>query len=363
MTSSCATRRCWPRAWSAPGPRWRCSTRDHDEEFGDVEGAAAEFAPPPPPDARRFVVPGRVRAPRGLAAAVQVRRAVRRFAPQVVHLQAGIGNDPRLLFAAGARPRRFALTVHDPVAAPRRRRLAQRHRRQPGAPAHRRSDLRPRRRAARRAGRGRRGHGRRSSSSPTALTPVRRGRYPSDRRFSSSAASATTRASTCYSTRWRLFGRSCRRPTLTVAGAGELGGPPGAGRSTRHGPRRVRAGRGDIGARLPPRRCVALPYRQASQSGVGSLAKRHGRPLVVSRVGGLHELVCRRLRTDRVGRGPGGAGAGAARRARRPRARRATWAGRPARRQPAVRTGARWLQPTLAAYEEHLLERAAGESG
>jgi glycosyltransferase involved in cell wall biosynthesis len=36
---------------------------------------------------------------------------------------------------------------------------------------------------------------------------------------------------------------------------------------------------------------VALPYRQASQSGVGSLAKAHARPLIVTRVGGLPELV------------------------------------------------------------------------
>jgi glycosyltransferase involved in cell wall biosynthesis len=37
--------------------------------------------------------------------------------------------------------------------------------------------------------------------------------------------------------------------------------------------------------------CVALPYKQASQSGVGSLAKEHGRAMVASDVGGLAELV------------------------------------------------------------------------
>jgi glycosyltransferase involved in cell wall biosynthesis len=37
--------------------------------------------------------------------------------------------------------------------------------------------------------------------------------------------------------------------------------------------------------------CVVLPYRQASQSGVGSLAKRFGRGLVATSVGGLPELV------------------------------------------------------------------------
>jgi glycosyltransferase involved in cell wall biosynthesis len=36
---------------------------------------------------------------------------------------------------------------------------------------------------------------------------------------------------------------------------------------------------------------VVLPYLEASQSGVGSLAKGYGRPLVASAVGGLPELV------------------------------------------------------------------------
>jgi glycosyltransferase involved in cell wall biosynthesis len=44
--------------------------------------------------------------------------------------------------------------------------------------------------------------------------------------------------------------------------------------------------------------CVVLPYRQASQSGVGSEAKRHGRAIVATAVGGLPELItpdCGRL--------------------------------------------------------------------
>jgi glycosyltransferase involved in cell wall biosynthesis len=36
---------------------------------------------------------------------------------------------------------------------------------------------------------------------------------------------------------------------------------------------------------------VVLPYRQASQSGVGSLAKSYGRASVVTNEGGLPELV------------------------------------------------------------------------
>jgi glycosyltransferase involved in cell wall biosynthesis len=37
--------------------------------------------------------------------------------------------------------------------------------------------------------------------------------------------------------------------------------------------------------------CLVLPYRQASQSGVGSLAREHGRAVIATRVGGLPELV------------------------------------------------------------------------
>jgi glycosyltransferase involved in cell wall biosynthesis len=37
--------------------------------------------------------------------------------------------------------------------------------------------------------------------------------------------------------------------------------------------------------------CAVLPYRQASQSGVGSRAKSFGRAAVVTRLGGLPELV------------------------------------------------------------------------
>jgi glycosyltransferase involved in cell wall biosynthesis len=36
---------------------------------------------------------------------------------------------------------------------------------------------------------------------------------------------------------------------------------------------------------------LVLPYRQASQSGVGSLAKSYGRASIVTRLGGLPELV------------------------------------------------------------------------
>jgi glycosyltransferase involved in cell wall biosynthesis len=37
--------------------------------------------------------------------------------------------------------------------------------------------------------------------------------------------------------------------------------------------------------------CVVLPYRQASQSGIGSEAKQYGRAVIATTVGGLPDLI------------------------------------------------------------------------
>lgn len=266
-------------------------TRDHDEEFGDVDGAAAEFvAQATSPATIRLEMPGRVRSRRGLAATLGVRRSVRRFAPDFVHLQAGIGNDPRLIFSAGARPRRFALTIHDPV-------------RHPGEAVSRSASL-GNRALIRTAGlifvhaealrdelveaaRPRAPivvvpHGVDPGAGveplpqhPAILFFGRLGHYKGvDVLLDAMAA----------------LWESMPEATLTIAGAGELPDRPALADP------RVTVRAEHVPDELLPglfaaATCVALPYRQASQSGVGSLAKRHGRPLVVSAVGGLPELV------------------------------------------------------------------------
>jgi len=265
-------------------------SRDHDEEFGDVPGAAAEFVAAAAPAARRVVVPGRVRSARGLGATLRARRAVRRFAPDVVHLQAGIGNDPRLVLAAGARPRRFALTIHDPVRHPgeavsRSATLGNRALlRAAGLIFVHAEALREELVAAARP------------RAPVVVVP--HGVDPGE---------AVSPPPECPAI--LFFGRLGhykgldvlldamsgvweQQPlaTLTVAGAGDPGEHPALadGRVT------VRAEYvpdAEIPELFAAASCVALPYRQASQSGVGALAKRHGRPLVVSAVGGLPELV------------------------------------------------------------------------
>ena len=80
--------------------------------------------------------------------------------------------------------------------------------------------------------------------------------------------------------------------TLTVAGAGNVGEHP-----TLADPRVVVRNEhipdDEIPALFAAATCCVLPYREASQSGVGSQARAYGRPIVASGVGGLPELVDR----------------------------------------------------------------------
>lgn len=271
------------------GARVALLSRDHDEEFGEVPGEAARFVADATA-APRLLVPGRVRSRRGLGGAVRARRRVRRFAPDVVHLQEAIGNDPRLLCAAGAWSRRFALTVHDPVFHPgegvsRSRALGNRALlRAAGlifvhAEALREELLRVARPRA-----------------PIVVVPhgVDPGEAPRP---------LPERPAVLFFGRLGYYkgvdvlldamaGVWAAQPeaTLTIAGAGEL-----PAHATLDDPRvTVRAEHvpdAELAGLFAAATCVALPYRQASQSGVGSLAKLHGRGLVVSAIGGLPELV------------------------------------------------------------------------
>ena len=69
-------------------------------------------------DAPVWWLPGRVRDRNAVPVARGIASAVRRFAPDVVHAQDSVVHDPRLLWAARLRPRRFAVTVHDPHPHP-----------------------------------------------------------------------------------------------------------------------------------------------------------------------------------------------------------------------------------------------------
>jgi len=265
-------------------------TRDHDEEFGGRRGAAGEFvAQAVGPRARRCVLPGRVRSPAGLSAAVRARRRISSFAPDFVHLQSSTGNDPRLLFAARVLPRRFALTVHDPVRHPGEavsRGTAYGNRlliRAAGLIFVHAEALREELLAAARP------------RAPIVVVP--HGVEPG------AARPLPERPAVLFFGRLghykgldvlldAMAGVWAERPeaTLAVAGAGELPDHPALA-DPRVRVRSEHVPESDLADLFAAATCVALPYRQASQSGVGSLAKRYGRPLVVSAVGGLPELV------------------------------------------------------------------------
>ncbi len=272
------------------GARVTLLTRRHDEEFGGRPGAAARFvADHTPPSVRHLTVPGRVRSPRGLAVAARTAREVRRFGPDVVHLQESIGTDFRLVLASGARPRRFALTVHDPVRHPGERKSK--------------SGLLGNAALVRAAGlifvhaETLRAELEQVARPRAPIVVVPHGVDPSE------PESLPDRPAVLF------FGRlgyykgvdvlldamtevwaSLPEATLTIAGSGELEDHPALG-DERVTLRREYIADEEVPALFAAARCVVLPYRQASQSGVGSLAKRYGRPLVVSDAGGLPELV------------------------------------------------------------------------
>jgi starch synthase len=272
------------------GARVALLTRTHDLEFGGRRGAAEEFVRAVAGDeVSHYALGGRPRNPQGWRQALRLRRDLRRFAPDVVHLQESVINDPRLPMAAGARLRRYAATFHDPAPHPGDRTL--------------RRDWALDRVLVRTAGlifvhsdalRDElvRTHGPRA---PVVVVPHGSARPE--------VAPLPVQPAVLF------FGRISRykgldvlldamaevwkavpRATLTVAGEGEIEHHP-AFRDRRVTIRAEHIPDRELPELFAAASCIALPYRQASQSGVGALAKSHGRPLVVTQVGGLPELV------------------------------------------------------------------------
>jgi glycosyltransferase involved in cell wall biosynthesis len=266
-------------------------TRDHDLEFGDEPGAATEFL-------RREagagvdlrILEGRVRSPGGWRRALALRRELLAPGVPIVHAQDSIGNDMRLMVAAGALRRRYALTVHDPVKHPgdevnqvtlrlnravtlnaalifvhaealREELIEQRnpkgkivvipHASDPGA------EVAP------------------LPEEPSILFFGRISHY---------------KGLDVLLDAMEAIWREIPEATLTVAGAGEIEPHPALSDS-RVTVRNEHVPEDEVPALMNAARCLALPYRQASQSGVGSRAKPYARPLVVTDVGGLPELV------------------------------------------------------------------------
>ena len=89
--------------------------RSHALEFGGADAERDEFVAGLQREGiQMFVVPGRVRSISAIPKMLEIRRALRDWAPQVVHVHEN--HDPRLL--ALTTGYRTVLTVHDPLGHP-----------------------------------------------------------------------------------------------------------------------------------------------------------------------------------------------------------------------------------------------------
>jgi len=266
-------------------------TRDHDLEFGGEPGAMRRFvARRSAGHVRHEILPGRVRDPAGLRATGRMGRRLRAWAPDAVHFQESVGTDLRLLLAAGVPWRRYALTVHDPAPHPGDQ-----------WPLVRRVGLRVLLRGAGvvfvhsevlkevllASG---------GTSAPVVVVP--HGMDPPQVAPLNGSASLLFfgRISTYYKGLDVLLDAMPRvwarvpEATLTIAGAGEIDDHPVLG-DRRIVLRNEHIRDEEVPALFAASTCCVLPYREASQSGVGSRAKSYGRAIVATDVGGLPELV------------------------------------------------------------------------
>ncbi len=273
-------------------------TRDHDLEFGDEPGAMREFvAQTLDGKARHLELGGRVREISRLPEVLRMRRECARWAPQAIHIQDSLTHDMRLAVAAGFPWRKYAVTVHDPAPHPG----------DPRPPARIRIVRRSLRRGADLV----------FTHSPVLVDELRAaGEIRGAVEVVPHGFGDVVTSSLPESPSLLFFGRIShykgvdtlldampavweRLPevTLTVAGSGavpesEVLADPRVTLRAEHIP--------DVAVPdlYAAATCVVLPYRQASQSGVGSEAKQHGRPVVATAVGGLPDLVdsdCGRL--------------------------------------------------------------------
>lgn len=268
-------------------------TRDHDLEFGDEEGAMDAFVSAALDGrAEHLTLGGRVREPQFLPAVAALRRRLAAWAPDVVHVQDSLTHDLRLAIASGIPPRRYALTVHDPTPHP--------------------GDEQPSPRARFWRRRLRRGadllfaHSAGMAEELRALGDARRSVVVVPHGFAAAEPAPLPASPSLL-----FFGRIShykgldtllaamprvwqRRPEtkLTIAGAGPL---PDEGAAILADERvellHEHVPEAAVPALFASATCAVLPYRQASQSGVGAEAQKFGRAIVATEVGGLPELV------------------------------------------------------------------------
>jgi glycosyltransferase involved in cell wall biosynthesis len=268
-------------------------TRDHDLEFGGRQGAMREFvAETLGGKVEHLELGGRFRDLSRLPEVVHLRGVCRRRRPDVIHIQDSLTHDMRLAVAAGFPWRRYAVTVHDPAPHPG----------DPQPPARIRLVRRSLRRRAdlvfvhsavlgkelREAGEVRGAvevvpHG----FGEAAATPL-----PADPSLLFFGRISHYKGLDTLFDAMPIVWERLPGVTLTVAGSGEVPehrilADPRLRLRAEHVPEDA------VSGLFAAATCVVLPYRQASQSGVGSEAKQYGRAIVATEVGGLPELVGR----------------------------------------------------------------------
>ncbi len=285
------------RGMAEHGAAVKVLTRDHDLEFGGETGVRVE-----PGTMARWVagelgglgehlqLSGRVREVRALPAVWRIRRQVRRPKPDVVHFQDSAAQDVRLLYASGAAPHRYAVTVHDvvqhpgdQVRGPRTAWVRERLIANAGLLFVHSEGLRDALMEQERP------------SAPIVVIPHGMPTTPALPLPDGPSLLFFGRISRYKGIdvlldAMRLLWQRIPDARLVIAGGGvlpvhELLLDPRVTVRNEHVPET------DVAMMFAGARCVVLPYVEASQSGVGARAKGFGRPLVVTRVGALPELV------------------------------------------------------------------------
>lgn len=266
-------------------------SRDHDLEFGGEPGAMREFVAETMGGRGRHVeIGGRVRDPSKLRETLALRRELGRWRPDFVHIQDSLTHDLRLAVAGGYPWRRYAVTVHDPAPHPgdpqpsARIRVVRKHLRRHADLVFAHSEvlvdelraLGDVRHAAEVVPHG-------IAPLPPAPLPER----PSLLFFG--RISHYKGLDTLLDAMPAVWERE-PETTLVVAGSGEVEPHPALG-DPRVTLRNEHVAEEVVPGLFEAATCVVLPYRQASQSGIGSEAKQHGRAMIVTDVGGLPDLV------------------------------------------------------------------------
>lgn len=266
-------------------------SRDHDLEFGGEPGAMREFvAEMLDGRARHVEIGGRVRDPSRLRRMFALRRDLGRWNPDFVHIQDSLTHDMRLAVAGGYPWRRYAVTVHDPAP-------------HPGDPQTTFRILTVRRHLRRHAdlifthsealvdelrALGDIRHAVEVVPHGIALpTPTPLPEQPSLLFFG--RISHYKGLDTLLDAMPVVWERT-PETRLVVAGSGEVEPHPVLDDS-RVTLRNEHVAEDAVAGLFEAATCVVLPYRQASQSGIGSEAKRYGRAMIVTDVGGLPDLV------------------------------------------------------------------------